>query len=218
MISSDVRVLGAALQTMVNERYQRAYLHDVRGGLQAISGAFELLSRLARAGQNDPAVVDRASNIAKRALANHESAIFEMVTQITSDNEASTNVDLGELLDDILRFLRNDLATRRITVEMPRAEPVTFLAQKYRVRLLLLGLLAQMLDDSAPDSILRILLTGAGGSAVVEISGSIAQQQPAQHPSGELVFEMACEWLSACGGRLERKLSADRKELRLEFP
>ena len=97
-------------QHWVNGRCRRAYLHDLRGGLQAISGAFELLARLARTGRSDPALVDRASAIARSALANHEGAIVEMLKQVVPAEEPTGTVDFGELIDETLQFLRNDIA------------------------------------------------------------------------------------------------------------
>ena len=40
-------VLDAAVQTLINERCRRAYMHDMRGGLQAIYSSLELLARSA---------------------------------------------------------------------------------------------------------------------------------------------------------------------------
>lgn len=44
----------AAARATINERCAPAYLHDVRGSLQALLGALELLGRSARAGGGDP--------------------------------------------------------------------------------------------------------------------------------------------------------------------
>jgi len=50
----------AAARATINERCAPAYLHDVRGSLQALFGALELLGRSARAGGGDLARVEKA--------------------------------------------------------------------------------------------------------------------------------------------------------------
>jgi len=53
-------VLDAAVQTLINERCRRAYMHDMRGGLQAIYSSLELLARSAKHAAQNPALIDVA--------------------------------------------------------------------------------------------------------------------------------------------------------------
>ena len=86
-------------------------------------------------------MVDRASAIARSALANHEGAIVEMLEQIVAAEEPTDTVDFGELIDETLQFLRNDIACKQIRLSIDRSDELEILAQKHELRLMLLGLL-----------------------------------------------------------------------------
>src|ERR1700737_5570393 len=76
-------VLDAAVQTLINERCHRAYIHDMRGGLQAVYSSLEVLARSAKHGTPNTVLIENASSIAKRAMANHEQALVDIVNQGT---------------------------------------------------------------------------------------------------------------------------------------
>jgi hypothetical protein len=224
----DDQVLDAAVATLVNGRCRRAYLHDLRGGLQALSGAFELLVRLARTGKSDPVLVDRASAIARNALANHEGAIVEMLMQVVPEEELAGTVDLGELIDETLQFLRNDIACRRITLSVDRCDQLEVLAQKHELRVLLLGLLTLRIDDCPTGGELIVRLERAENLAVFAVS-SVARAHPDSSDAqssrepvypGQVVLEWASNRLSRHGGRMEltRAEHSARSELRVYYP
>lgn len=213
-------MLDAAVHTIVTERCQRSYLHDIRGGLQAISGAFELLARLAKSGVNDPGLVERASTIAKRAVANHESAILEMVHQITSEDDAVASVELGELLEDTVRFLRNDIASKQLKLSLNRSGEFVLQVQKRKLRLILLGLIAQCIDDSPGGGNLSLRLDRSDGHARLEMNSAVTHQTAdCSAKSRELVLDMARQWLGAHGGRLElHNEILGQSELKIYYP
>jgi signal transduction histidine kinase len=216
------RLLDAAAKTIITERCQRAYLHDMRGGLQAIAGAFELLAKLARNRESSPALVETASAMAKRALANHESALLEMVQQMTSEDDSAVRVELGALIDDILRFLRNDIACKQIDVNFSHAGDCTVQVQKHKLRLVLLGLIALRIDDCPQGSELVMRLDRADACARLELSSPVLPSPPRESRSyepRELVLDMARQWLSAQGGRLEASgNSPGRCDLTIYYP
>jgi len=222
---SSIRVdelLGPAAHTIIIERCQRAYLHDIRGGLQAITGAFELLARLAKSGENDPAVVERAATIAKRALVNHESAIFEMVHEITSEDDGAAPTDLGELLEDIVGFLRNDFTCKQVELIFSRPRDLIVRVQKRRLRLILLGLIAQRIDDCPGGTSLVMRLDRSDGRALLELRSALVHpMSQADEPlkPRELVLDMARQWLFANGGSLEvRSDDSGQSELKIAYP
>lgn len=226
--SEEDHLLDAAVTTAVNARCRRAYLHDLRGGLQAISGAFELLARLARTGKSDPVLVDRASAIARSALANHERAIVEMLNQVVPDEEPLGTVDFGELIDETLQFLRNDIACKQIRLSVDRCDTLEVLAQRHELRLLLLGLLTLRIDECPPGAELIVRVVRAENLAVVA-SISVVEPQPgsshieqSREPiyPGQVVLEWASKWLSRHGGRMEpmRADHSARGESRIYYP
>src|ERR1700723_1495399 len=87
-------VLDAAVRTLINERCRQAYVHDMRGDLQAIYSSFELLARSAKHGAANAVLIENASSIAKRAMAHHEQALFEIVNQVVGPIDAPANTNL----------------------------------------------------------------------------------------------------------------------------
>jgi signal transduction histidine kinase len=220
------QILGAAVNTLVNRRCRRAYLHDLRGGLQAISGAFELLARLARTGKSDPVLAERASAIARSALANHEGAIVEMLQQVVPEEEPVGTVDFGELIDETLQFLRNDIACKQIRLSVDRCDELEVLGRQHELRLMLLGLLTVRIDDCPAGAELIVRLARAEGLAVLTVSSiggpessHARQSREPVHP-GQVVLEWASKGLSRHGGRIElmRAEHSDRSECRVYYP
>lgn len=224
-------MLDAAAHSLIIERCRGAYLHDMRGGLQAIAGAFELLARLARSGEHNPDVVEKASAIAKRALANHENSMLEMVKQMAGEDGGTASVELGTLIDDILRFLRNDIACKQLEVRFNRTDNTVVRAEKSRLHLILLGLTALRIDDCPAGAELSIRVDRSGGNALIEMgsaimgsaimSSAITAPSPVEHLSRqrrELVLEMARQWFSAHGGSAELHENASRSDLQLSYP
>jgi hypothetical protein len=222
------QLLEAAVNTLVNGRCRRAYLHDLRGGLQAISGAFELLARLARSGKSDPVLVDRASAIARSAFANHEAAIEEMLKQVVPAEEIVGAVDIGELIDETLQFLRNDIACKQLKLTVDRCDELEVLAPKHELRLLLLGLLTVRIDDCPAGAEFIVRLGRAENLAVFAVSSvadphpdsSYAQRSREPIYPGQVVLEGASKWLSRHGGRMELMGTehSARSECRVYYP
>src|SRR6202521_5656655 len=109
-------VLDAAVQTLINERCRRAYMHDMRGGLQAIYSSLELLARSAKLAAQNPALIDGAASIAKRALANYEPSMVTTVNQVTEPDDSPVVLNLSSLVQQAQQFLRNDALGKEITL------------------------------------------------------------------------------------------------------
>lgn len=148
--------------------------------------------------------------------------MLEMVKQITSENGSTEAIDLGALLDDIMRFLRNDIASKQIGVSVSRSRELTVHAQKHKLRLILLGQIAQCIDDCETGSELRIRLDRSNSYAVLELSSTQGPQAPRKQPPLEprkLVLDMARQWLCAHGGRMEQSNDMHgRADLKIFYP
>jgi signal transduction histidine kinase len=211
-------LLNAAANSVIADRCRAAYLHDIRGTLQALHGAVELLGRAGQSAEATDAMRDRAASIARRALAAHDSGMVDMLNQITARDDAAGPLELGELVAQILRFLGNDAASKHVSFEMSATAAIPVIADRMRLRFLLQGLIASTLDTLPRGGVLRILLDREGESANLELRSAgnsdatdppVPPPQPgAADPDGEVsAFELAVtatrRWIAAQGGRLE---------------
>ena len=207
-------VLDAAVQTLINDRCRRAYIHDVRGGLQAIYTSFEALTRSAKNGAQNTALIEGASSLAKRAIANHEQGLIDIVNQVTGHDVATESVDLGRLIQEAQQFLRNDALSGGISLRLSGAQNVAVLAQRNRLRSLILGLLAVGIDGLTAGAELHVELLLEGPFAVLELHSELVYgafrdpvdllcREPVGLEPQQLVLDYARRWIAARGGRVE---------------
>jgi signal transduction histidine kinase len=211
-------LINAAANSVIADRCRAAYLHDIRGTLQALHGAVELLGRAVQSAEATASMRDRAASIARRALAAHDSGMVDMLNQITARDDPAVPLELGELVTQILRFLGNDAASRQVSFELSASAAVPVIADRIRLRFLLQGLIANTLDTLPRGGVLRILLGRDGDSAHLELQPagtSTALDAPAAVPEPrttdpdsevsalELAVTATRRWIAAQGGRLE---------------
>jgi signal transduction histidine kinase len=223
-------VLGAAVQTLINERCRRAYMHDMRGGLQAIYSSLELLARSAKQAAQNPALIEGAASIARRAMANYEQSMIAIVNQVTAPDEAATILNLSTLVRQAQQFLRNDALARQITLGLSGRDDLLVSSEPGKLRSLILGLLALSIDASPTGAQLLVELSHAEGFAVLELHsevsyGDIREAQEllcGDHVDlkpQELVLGFARQWITTRGGRVEIACgSGARTGLRLLYP
>jgi hypothetical protein len=208
-------VLGGAIQTWINERCRRAYIHDMRGSLQAIYTSFEVLARSARNDlQNNATLVDRASSMAKRAVERHEQALTDIVNQVTGSEGAAEVVNVPELVQQTLQFLRNDAHTKGITLRLSGCDDVFVLTQRNKLRSLILGLLALAIDTLPSGAEFQVDLSRSESFALLELRSEMTYgamreaeellcHDPINLQPQELVLAFARHWISAKGGRVQ---------------
>lgn len=223
-------VFDAALQTLVNDRCRRTYIHDMRGGLQAIYSALELLVRSAKQGAVNGTLIDNASALAKRALATHERVMLEIVNQLTLGEEKPVVVNVLNLIDEVQRFLRNDAAIRDIRIAVTGAKDVQVSAALNKLRTLLLALLAFSIDALPVGAELQIDVSRVREDACVALRGEMScdeipsaeallRDQTSIVQPRDLILGGARHWLQKHGGRIELDSSATlRNALRIYYP
>ena len=167
-------VLDAAVQTLINGRCRQAYVHDMRGGLQAVHSSVELLSRAAKRGGVDEARLTSIAGLAKRAMANQEQALIGIVNQITMPPEAASTFDLAQLLTDVQQFLRNDTAHKDIRFEIHAIPDATVSAPRAKLRSLLVGFVALCVDALPAGALLRADLARMAGHVEIEIRSGLS--------------------------------------------
>jgi len=224
-------VLDAAVQTLINERCHRAYIHDMRGGLQAVYSSLEVLARSAKHGTPNTVLIENASSIAKRAMANHEQALVDIVNQVTGPDEVPSVVNLSSLVNQAQQFLRNDALSKGIRLGLSGCEDVLVFSQRNKLRSLILGLLALGIDGLPTGAELRVELRRADDYALLELRSELIYNdireaedllchEPVELCPQELVLGFARRWITAHGGRVEihSSVGAQQSGLRIYYP
>jgi hypothetical protein len=198
--------------------------------LQVFHSAVELLTRAAAIPGGNAALAEKASALARRAIESHEKMIAEVFNQITPQKEAPTAVNVGEMVGDVVRFLRGDFASKSITVQLQSAENVLVLAQAHIFRLIILGLASSLADVLEAGALVEVAVTRLDSNAVVEFKSNAP---PASIPNleqiwnspdasislHELLLSVAQRWLSANRGFLELPARARPPgALRISYP
>ncbi len=207
------RVFEAAARATINERCASAFLHDVRGSMQALFSAVELLGRSARMGGGDTLRIEKACDLAKRAITQHEKSTMEILQFLTLQNSEATSIDMGSLVRDAVHFLRNDAGNKEVTLNVAIASESPIWAERAKLQTMLFGLLTAAIDSAAPGTELLIGVELIDSHAVVTIGtdagyggirdvpdGVTADALPR---SGELTLLFARQCLAANGGHLE---------------
>ena len=218
-----------AARATINERCATAYLHDVRGTMQALFSALELLGRSARKGSTDLDRVEKACELAKRAITFHEKSTLDTLHILTLQDIESVEVDAAALLDDVVHFLRNNAADKNVVVSLRGAQVAPVVAERARLQTLLVGLVAEAIDATPAGTQLPITLDSEAGFAIVTIGSNAGYTLADQHRSPstadhlvlphELTLHFARQFLLNNGGRLEIDPTvAPQGALRLYYP
>jgi len=217
--------LDAAAYALVGERCRHAHIHDIRGELQTLQSSLELLARSARNPGENIALAEKATALARRALANHEKSLVDFVNQTTPHEEAAVAVDVRDMVNRALVILRNDAANKSITFKVESAVDLRILAQPRRSRLLILGLLAMTIDELSAGSVVNVLLSREDSQIVIEIQSDVicpAIRAPedlwkgaaGEVPPFDLLLAVTSRWAGANGGRVDQVPRA----LRIYYP
>jgi len=205
--------LDAAALTYINARCRAAYLHDLRGELQTLNSCIELLSRAAQNPGSD--IVGKWSAVAKRAMDTHGRSLSGLFDQMTLQDEAASDVDLGVLIPDVLKLLRNDAAGKPAKFNLELDSNLVVSSQAQRCRLSILGLSVSILDQAAPGAMIDLRAKRETRSACVEFSSDVEFPAPDSvldlysaatrdrvGPLG-LFLAYASRWAENSGGQLQ---------------
>jgi signal transduction histidine kinase len=202
-----------AARATINERCAPAYLHDVRGSLQALFGALELLGRSARAGGGDLARVEKACDLARRAISRHEKSTIDTLQVLTSQQSMAAAVEVGALTREVGRILRNDAGNKAIRITVASSKDLYVWADRAKLQTLLAGLLTAAIDETRVGGELPVSIDCVGDDVVVSIGShagydvvhaapDLSRSPSVRFQPKELTLLFAREFLSANGGRL----------------
>jgi signal transduction histidine kinase len=203
----------AAARATINERCAPAYLHDVRGSMQALFGALELLGRSAKAGGVDLARVEKACDLARRALSRHEKSTIDALQALTSQQSMAAAVEVGILTRDVVHFLRNDAGNKAVRITVASSKDLNVWADRAKLQTLLAGLLTAAIDEIRVGGELPISIDRVGDDVAVSIGShagyddihaapDLSRRPTLRFQPKELTLLFARDFLAANGGRL----------------
>ena len=219
-----------AARATINERCATAYMHDVRGSMQALFSALELLGRSARKGNTDLDRIEKACALAQRAIHFHEKSTLEAFHILTLQDVECIEVDVAALMNDVVHFLRNDAANKEVVVSVSGAAAGPIVAERAKLQTLLVGLVADAIAATPSGRHLPIVVASEASLAIVSIGSSAGYTVSDQARSlggdpdqpllpHELTLCFARQYLSNNGGRLEIDAAASPQgSLRLYYP
>lgn len=227
---STIEILEAAAYALVGERCRESYLHDLRGGVQGIQSAVELLARVAATSGESPGMVEKASALARRAVQNQEKSLAELVNQLVPFKEPAGTVNVTDLMAEALRFLRNEAAAKPVTFNLQAEGAPAVAGHPHKFRLLVIGLCAGIIDAAFPGARVDVKVARVKSDAMIEFRGALprsAVQSPEDllRPGGMLscsyglLLGLTQRWVSCNGGRLEAPAESDLPStLRIYYP
>lgn len=195
-----------ALRTIVARRCQRAYLHDLRGGLQAMTTSFELLTRVATTSPFKPELFAKSTQYFKRAGDAHERLLEKSLEDICGFSDESASVDLHTIAADVGKFLQNDALARDIRLTMSGATAVPVAANRANLRLILLSMLTQGIDQSVSGSTLTLCVQESPRPGI-DVGGITGEPQ---RGLANLLLPVARRWLARDGATIEPTTAADQ--------
>jgi signal transduction histidine kinase len=219
-----------AARATINERCATAYMHDVRGSMQALFSALELLGRSARKNSTDLDRVEKACALAQRAINFHEKSTLEALHILTLQDVDCAEVDVAALMNDVVHFLRNHAANKEVVVSLGGAAAFPIGAERARLQTLLVGMVADAIDATPAGIELPIVVGSEGRFAIVSIGsnagytvndseGYLGGGPDRQLLPHELTLHFARQFLSNNGGRLEIDAATPPQgSLRLYYP
>jgi hypothetical protein len=140
-------VFEAALHGFMMQRCERAYIHELRDGLQGIAVSIDALARFAEGKASASVSGERIASLGKRALQTHDQGIRAVVQQLVLQRDAPVAVEFGDSLRQIAKLLRNDAAARDVSIRVDLdGGAVHGTVRESRLRLVLLCLSVHAID------------------------------------------------------------------------
>jgi len=132
------------LRGFLARRCRRAYLHDLRNGLQGIHGGVDALTRAARKTTSVP--LEQLTQFVQQAITNHERGLERVLDGFAPESAGPAAVVLNDLIFDVIKFVTNDAARNGARLKMNVAEALSVVVAAAKLRLILLGLLIDAID------------------------------------------------------------------------
>lgn len=217
-------LLTLAASAAINQRAAGAYLHDLRGSMQALQGAMELLTRITKTGVADLERREKASALAKRAVSNHDALINTLFNRLSGGALRTAGMPKGfdaepfswtTLLQEAIYFSRQESDRAQIKFLFLPGDDLYIAADRDQVFVLTVGLLHLALDTFERLNQVEIKLFEAAGFAVLSIQVGAAHVLD----SNAMTLRYGEHFLSSLGGDLKlQTINTEMPLLVARFP
>lgn len=180
------RALEFELHALISKRYRGVYLHDLRGGLQVLQNAIEVLVRVATAARSDAGMSARTSELARRALAAHGELIDATLERLVPSDDAAADCSASLVVGDVVAFLRSQFAARSISLQAQPGADFRVAVPASRLRLVLLVVLTAVLDDPHKAGAVQVSVERDGSWGTLIVSTAPAGSRPAADAAPEI--------------------------------
>jgi hypothetical protein len=227
-------IAEAALHAFVAQRCQRAYVHELRNGLQGIYASTDVLIRMAEGKAPANMATDKVKEVARKSLQSHEQGINVAIRQLTLQDDEPTAIGISTALRELCAFLGNDAAAHDVIVNMTAEESLRVRARPSKLRLALLATMVRAIDSMRGGGELNVTARVQAGQ--IDIDFVLLSNDAALADDEEWVFAaLDHDWTRSAlaglvkkeGGAIESPLQeaprearsySNRRVVRLSFP
>ena len=97
-------LIEAALHVQLIQRCQRAYIHELRNGLQGVATGIDLLTRMLAGKLPSTVPVDKANDMVRRAIHNCEHTMQAVMDQIIPRGDPLTPFPVAAVIETAVSF------------------------------------------------------------------------------------------------------------------
>ena len=167
-------VLEAALHTAIAQRCERAYVHDLRNGLQSIYASVEVLTRML-AGKSAPTLPpEKVAEMARKAINAYEQSLSHTAKRLIAQNDTPLALHVDGALQELCAFLRNDATARGLTLQAATSGEAVIRSSPHKFRLSLLSVAVRMID-ALRDGDIAVAASGADGLVSIKFTAHAAE-------------------------------------------
>ena len=192
-------LIEAALHMQMIQRCQRAYLHELRNGLQGISTGIDLLTRMLAGKMPSSVPVDKANDMVRRAVGNYEHTMQDVIEQIVPRDEPTAAFPLIATLNTAVSLLNNDALSHGVSLSVTSPttsdEPIAIFARKDKFRLALMSLMIRSIDAmSSAQNKRDAAETGGTLTIDVQVTDANVSVDIGSTPTDSALLDQAALW------------------------
>jgi signal transduction histidine kinase len=225
-------ILQLALHALITERCKRAYVHDLRNGLQGIYGSTEVVKRLLTM-TSSPAVsvAEKSIEMMRRSLAGYEDSLRSACDNLVPEPLGKTTICIDKTLRSLAAFLNGDAAAHGVSLRVTGDPGIDVLVRPHALRLTLLSLLVDAIDAmpnggqvmlearvSGAHVVIDITTTPISGTARRNLSTAWQLDLSSDPPYAGLVYHVVRDLVQADAGTIELTARDEGTQVSIRYP